>query len=133
MPFFNSLNKKTILSLAEAVCRRITHPDEIIKRKGEVADFTILQRGTVGLVCKRNKSLLNGTAIETFSVNENEKPKILSLDFIKRKIINYEVKSLFYSVIYYLDYDNFMMSLKECDMDFDLFCQMKDKDDFILG
>ena len=63
VPFLNSLNKKTILSLAEAVCRRITHPDEIIKRKGEVADFTILQRGTIGLVCKKNKSLLNGTVI----------------------------------------------------------------------
>ena len=66
-------------------------------------------------------------------MKENEKPKILSLDFIKRKIINYEVKSLFYSVIYFLDYENFMISLKECDMDFDLFCQMKDKDDFIIG
>ena len=26
-----------------------------------------------------------------------------------------------------------MESLKECEMDFDLFCVMKDKDDFIIG
>lgn len=59
--FFNTLNKKTLLSLAETVIRRITHPDQIIKRKGDIADFIIVQRGTVGLVCRRNRSLINGS------------------------------------------------------------------------
>ncbi len=31
-----------------------------MKRKGEIADFMILQRGIIGLVCKKNKSLING-------------------------------------------------------------------------
>lgn len=70
VPFFNSLNRKTILSLAEVVCRRITHPDQVIKRKGELSDFTILQKGTIGFVCKRNKSILNGSVIETFSISK---------------------------------------------------------------
>lgn len=47
--------------------------------------------------------------------------------------MNYDIKSLFYSVIYYLDYEKFMESLKGCDMDFDLFCVMKDKDAFVIG
>lgn len=32
--FFNSLNKKTILNLAEYVIRKIAHPEEILQKKG---------------------------------------------------------------------------------------------------
>jgi hypothetical protein len=32
-------------------------------------------------------------------------PKILSLGFVKRRILSFDVKSIFYSVYYYLAYD----------------------------
>ena len=73
VPFFNSLNNKALLSLAEAVTRRITHPDEIIKRRGEISDFTILQKGVIGLVCKKGKSSINGKVIETYSIESDGK------------------------------------------------------------
>jgi hypothetical protein len=57
------LNSKTLVKLAENVVRKITHPDEIIFRKGEVGDFWIVQRGKVGLCCRQNKSELNGRVI----------------------------------------------------------------------
>lgn len=51
----------------------------------------------------RSYSKIDGKVIEMISVNEDKiKPKILSLDFIKNKTRNYNLKSLNYSIIYYL-------------------------------
>ena len=62
--FFNSLNKKTILNLAESVIRKIAHPEEILQKKGEITNFCILQKGSLGFTCRKGpKSLLNGMVI----------------------------------------------------------------------
>ena len=34
--FFNSLNSKTIMNLAELVIRKVAHPEQVIQKKGEV-------------------------------------------------------------------------------------------------
>lgn len=39
------MSKKTLLSLAEVITRKIAHPEEIIKKRGEVPEFMILQMG----------------------------------------------------------------------------------------
>ena len=127
--FFNSLNNKTIMNLAESVIRKIAHPEEILQKKGEIANFCILQKGCLGFTCKKGpKSVLNGTVMEEFTIGKDEGPKILSLGFVKRKMLSYDIKSLYYSVFYFLTYEDLMKSLKICDMDYEFFLFMKDKD-----
>lgn len=63
------------------------------------------------------------------SVNEDKiKPKILSLDFIKNKTRNYSLKSLNYSIIYYLTREEFSQALQDSEMDYHLFCMLRDRD-----
>ena len=45
-------------------------------------------------------------------VEEKEKPKILSLDFLKGKILDYDVKSEKYSIIYTLSEECLKEALK---------------------
>ena len=99
--FLNNLSKKSLLNLAEVVSRKICHPEEIIFKRGSVCDFVILKKGTVAFTCRINSDL-NHKIIENLDVSEKTKPKILSLDFIKNKTLNYNIKSLSYSVFYYL-------------------------------
>ena len=40
--------------------------------------------------------------MEILKVDDNEKPKIISLDFLKGKLLDYDVQSEKYSVIYTL-------------------------------
>lgn len=105
--FLNNLSKKSLLNLAEIVCRKICHPEEVIYKRGGVSDFIILKKGGIGFTCKLNCDL-NNKIIECFDVSDKTKPKILSLDFIKNKTLNYNIKSLCYSVLYYLSREKFM-------------------------
>ena len=117
------------MNLAESVIRKIAHPEEILQKKGEITNFCILQKGSLGFTCKKGPtSTLNGAVMEKFTIGKDEGPKILSLSFLKRKILTYDIKSLYYSVFYYLTYEDLMKSLKICDMDYEFFLFMKDKD-----
>lgn len=102
--FLSNLSKKTLLSMAECIERKICHPDETVLKKGAKAEFMILQNGTLCLACKTNKceSPLNGKVIETLQVKDNEKAKLISLDFIKNKAVDYDIKSKKYSILYHL-------------------------------
>ena len=100
--FLSNLSKKSLLNLAEQISRRICHPEEIIYKKGSVLDFVILQKGTVTFNCKINSDL-DGKMIEKLEVSDKMKPKIISLHFIKNKQISYNMKSVTYSVLYYLN------------------------------
>ena len=64
--------------------------------------FLIIQQGQINLSCRRPKSNLTGKVMDSVTVEENGKPKILSLDFIKGKRLDYDIKSDKYSVIYFL-------------------------------
>ena len=118
--------------MAENVSRKICHPEEILLKKGGISDFIILQKGNVAFTCKINSDL-DGKMIEKFEVDEKKKPIILSLDFIKNKILEYNVKSISYSVLYYLSRESFMESLRSSELDYQLFCVMKDRTDYVLG
>lgn len=64
------------------------------------------------------------------TVNNKEncnKPKIFSLDFIKNKAIDFNLKSLNYSDIYSMTREEFMESLKGSNLDYELFCMLKDR------
>ena len=64
----------------------------------------ILQKGILGFACRTtsSQSNLNNKNIEELKVENNEKPKIISLDFIKGKTIQYDIKSQQYSILYIL-------------------------------
>jgi hypothetical protein len=47
--FFNSLNNKTILNLAEYVIRKVAHPEETLQRRGEVQNFFIFAERLFGI------------------------------------------------------------------------------------
>lgn len=95
------MSKKTLLKLAESVTRKICHPEEIIIKKGTVSGFIILQKGEISMACKV-RSKLDGKIIETITVEDASKPRIFSLDFIKNKICQFNLKSMKYSVLYCL-------------------------------
>ena len=102
MGFLNNISKKSLVKLAESITRKICHPEEIVVKKGNFSDFIILRKGELGMAC-RNQSLIDGKVIEVLTVNDDEKcnkPKIFSLDFIKNKVIDFNLKSLNYSDIY---------------------------------
>jgi hypothetical protein len=117
--FLTNLSKKTMVRMAELVEKKMCHPNQYIKKKGEKIEFMILQRGKLCLTCKahRYRSSLDGKVIETLSVSQGEKPKIISLDFIKNKSVNYDIKSEGYSVLYTLSLDSFKESLQFSEMD----------------
>ena len=125
--FLNNLSKKSLLTLAEEVNRRICHPEEVIVKKGNITDFCIIQKGCVAFTC-RNRSDLDNKVIELLAVEGESKPKIMSLDFIKNKPTSYNIKSVNYSIIYYLNREDFMRSLSSSEMDYQLFCLIKDRD-----
>ncbi len=102
MSFFNSINNKTLIALADSVHRKIAHPDMVVKKKDDIGDFSILQKGTLDFVCRRAKSNLNGIVMQT--LHTEDKPKIVGLDFIRKKRLLFDIKSRFYSVLYYLSH-----------------------------
>ena len=63
--FFKSLSRKTLLKMAELVERKISHPKEVLMKKGDKAEFMILQKGSLLLTCKVNskKPQLDGRVI----------------------------------------------------------------------
>lgn len=60
------------------------------------------------------------------------KPKILTLDFIKNKTLNYNIKSQTYSVLYFLNREKFMESIRPSEMDYQLFCLLRDRSEHII-
>ena len=124
-----------MLKMAEIIERKICHPDEVILKKGAKAEFIILQKGKIDLVCRTSNpsSSLNGKVIEKLEVEDGEKPKVLSLDFIRNKSLDYDIKSDKYTILYSLSIENFQESLKGYEIDYQLFCTLRDKDGYILN
>jgi len=65
--------------------------------------------------------------IDKVKISSNDRPFILGLEFLTRKRPIYEIKSLEYSVIYRLSYDDLTNILRESQMDYLLFCLLRDK------
>jgi hypothetical protein len=54
---------------------------------------------------------------------ENAAPFLLNTNFITKNRSPYGIKSLVYSVLYYLDYQNLIDILKETSIDYELYCR----------
>jgi hypothetical protein len=57
---------------------------------------------------------------------------MINLDFIRNKEIPYDLRSDKYSVIYRLSIEKFKEALKSSDMDYQLYCVLRDCHRFIL-
>jgi hypothetical protein len=128
--FLNNLSLKTLLKMAELVERKIAHPNETLLKKGEKSEFMILQKGKLCFCCKPHRapdSKLEGKVMDVVEV-KNEKAKLVSLDFIRNKELQYNMKSDSYSVLYTLPIETFKESLKSSEMDYQLYCVLRDRD-----
>ena len=57
---------------------------------------------------------------------------MINLDFIRNKEVPYDLRSDKYSVIYRLSMEKFKEALKSSDMDYQLYCVLRDRHRFIL-
>lgn len=61
------------------------------------------------------------------TIQEQDKPYLLSLDFIIRKRPYYEIRSIEYSIFFFLDYNNFIDAVRDSPMDYEYYCGLRDK------
>ena len=75
------LSHKSFTNLAEKIIRKVAHPEEILYKKGDFYDFTILQKGSLALACRNGSTNLNGRIIQRISSKNT--PKLVSPQFLK--------------------------------------------------
>ena len=61
---------------------KICHPEEIIKKRGELSGLIILKQGKIAYCTKLGGSNWSNVSIDKVIVEENSQPYLLSLDFI---------------------------------------------------
>ena len=118
---------RTLYSLAEKIEMTISHPEQILRRIDDDFNLLILREGEVGYTVKRRGCNFNDMVIDKAKVKVNESPFILGLEFITRSRPLYETKSLSYSVIYSLPYEDLLSILRESQMDYVHFCFLRDR------
>ena len=72
----------------------------------------ILKSGSVGFVAKRPNSDIKNYVMDVIKLEERNNPVMVNLDFIPRKRSRYELKSMEYSIFYFLPYEKFMEVLR---------------------
>jgi hypothetical protein len=80
--------------MAEQIVRMITHPEQIIQKKGEIMKFIILQKGDVGYCAKSQNSIIDGACLQKLHIKKD-------MPALKGKMLKYNVKSLSYCILYY--------------------------------
>ena len=56
---------------------------------------------------------------------------MISLNFIRNKILEYNITSNSYSVLFYLSRDDFMKCLRSNQFSFETICMIRDRDNII--
>lgn len=102
LAFIKELTLGSQYLMAEHIIRKISHPDEIILGRFEPAKCIILHKGLLGMIARRCSESKQPELVQTLSVEKNEGSKLLNLAFIKRRRQDYNLRSLTYSVIYFL-------------------------------
>ena len=105
----------------------ISHPEQLLRKLDDDYNLLILREGEVGFTVKRRGCDFNDRVVDKVKVNARDRPFILGLEFLTRFRPAYEIKSLEYSVVYSLAYDNLIEVLKESNMDYMLFCLLRDR------
>lgn len=105
----------------------IAHPEEILQPVDDDYNLLILKGGEVGYMCHKMNSCLNDQVVNRIKRAEKDNPFLINLHFITKQRPNFEVKSLVYSIIYFLDYDKLIAILKDTQLDFEMYSFLKDK------
>lgn len=58
--------------------------------------------------------------------------KLVSLDFLKPRLLNYSIKSISYSILYSINKENIVKHLKQTKTDYQLFCALRDRSIYFL-
>ncbi len=66
--FFKNLTEKTLLAMAEVIQMKICHPEEIIKKRGELSGITILKQGKIAFCTKLMGSTWSNISIDKATV-----------------------------------------------------------------
>ena len=96
--------ERTLFSFAEKIEMHICHPGEIIQHIEDPHNLMILKGGEIGLVCKKAGCDFNQTVINKLKRNSIEEPFLISLGFIRQTRPIFEIQSLEYSILYFLDH-----------------------------
>lgn len=105
----------------------ICHPEEIIQHIDDPHNLLILKGGELGFTCKKSGCDYNYTVIDQLRVKKQADPVLVSLGFIRHFTPLYEIKSLEYSILYFLNHEDILSILKGSEMDYELYCLLKDK------
>ena len=105
----------------------MTHPQETIRHIDDDFNLMILKEGEIGYSCKKHGCGFNDEIVDYIRVRAGETPFLTSLDFISKVRPLFEIKSLKFSVLYQLSYSRFIEVFRESDMDYELFCFLRDK------
>lgn len=108
--------------------RIITHPEEIIQKKGEMIKFMVLQTGEISYCLKKKGSTIDGKCVHTIKIIPHKHPaRLLSLDFLKGKHLLYNIKSISYCVIFFFENEDLLNTIKQNNYDFEHFCMIRDR------
>lgn len=88
----------------------------------------ILQSGEVGYATRfKNASKLSNIVLERIKNSTQNQSKLICVDVLSGQPLNYDIKSLSYSVISYIDKETFQTSIRQSQQDFEFYRQMLDK------
>ena len=110
----------------------VSYPEEIIFNTEKASTILILREGKIGFCTKLPGSQFNETIVNQLNIENEGSPSLLSLDYIFKRPINYELKSLNYSLLYQIDYMVLKEIIKLSKLDFENFCMMLDRSNHIL-
>lgn len=97
---------------------KITHPDELISGLSEINKLIVLKQGEIGFFPNHFNSKFSKVAIDKFVVKEGDPSMLISLDFLQLPITRkFDIKSIVYSQVYYMDTEAMITILKRKDVD----------------
>lgn len=106
MPFFCFLSTKTKIVLSEKMKLEVAAPGEYLTHKRYGLDrITVMRRGKIGLAYRKKGSKLNGTLVDTISIDsESSPPELLNKYLLVRgRKLNYDIISQDYSTVALLE------------------------------
>ena len=106
---------------------KISHPQEVIRALEDDFNLIILRKGHIGYSCKKNGCGFNDAIADEIRVSSGDLPFLTSLDFVSKTRPQYEIKSLQFSVLFTMEYEKFIEIFRKSDMDYELFCFLRDK------
>ena len=124
--FFKDLLDKTLFNFAEHFENIIAHPQQTIRALEDDFDLIIIKKGSIGYSCKRS-GWETDQIVDLIDVEKDSPPFLTSLEFISKTRPTYEIRSLSFTVLFRLEYNDFISIFRESDMDYELYCFLRDK------